>query len=628
MILQQVVQLPAQGDDPPGQPVLVAPADQSTGNPTGITLSVIVSDPDADLLSVTFYGRKKPDSTDDFTLVGLPDTQYYTGELNGGSADIFYSQTQWIVENREEKNIVYVVQAGDCAENGDLVEAEWKRADTAMKKIEDPLTTLLADGIPYAVAVGNHDQTPLGNPNGTTDLFNAYFGAARFAGREYYGGHYGTNNDNSFQLFHAGGMDFLVITIEYDPGANAAVLNWADSLLIAHADRRAIIVSHYLIGPGNPGNFGAQGQAIYNQVKDNPNVFLMLGAHYPGEGRRTDHFNGDTMHTLLADYQARTNGGNGWLRLMQFSPANNSISVQTYSPWLDQWEQDADSEFDLPYNMNDAALDSIGSVGNVVSESIVEIPWTNLDPNTTYEWFVEVSDGLGTLTGPRWSFSTGDHQLDVKVFLEGPFFVDNMVTDLGTSIPNDQPYDMPPWNYNGTENVSDFPPDVVDWVLVELRDAPDSLAAGMNSRIFRTAALLKENGDIVSTDGVSLPGFPESINKELFVVIWHRNHLPVLSASPLFNSGGIFQYNFTQDAGAAFGGAEGYSILPGNRWGMTAGDGNADGMINDADQTGWNADAGYSGYLLFDLNLDRQSDNRDKNERWLNNLGKTSMVPD
>lgn len=43
----------------------------------------------------------------------------------------------------------------------------------------------------------------------------------------------------------------------------------------------------------------------------------------------------NTVHTLLADYQARTNGGNGWLRILEFVPPENKINVKTYSPWLD-----------------------------------------------------------------------------------------------------------------------------------------------------------------------------------------------------------------------------------------------------------------------------------------------------
>ena len=77
----------------------------------------------------------------------------------------------------------------------------------------------------------------------------------------------------------------------------------------------------------------------------------MLAGHRHGEGRRTDIFNGNTVHTLLSDYQGRANGGDGWLRILEFSPANNQIRVRTYSPSLNQFETDADSEFTLSYDM-------------------------------------------------------------------------------------------------------------------------------------------------------------------------------------------------------------------------------------------------------------------------------------
>ncbi len=620
--------LNAQPGAPPEQPLLVHPVDQSAGNPTGVTLSVEVNDPDPGSLSVTFFGRKQPTPDDDFTVIDLPDTQYYTGVLNGGSPEMFYSQTQWIVDHRQQENIVYVVQNGDCVEHGDDIEDEWKRADTAMQTIEDPVTTLLDDGIPYAVAVGNHDQTPWGDPNGTTALFNTYFGVSRFAGRDYYGGHFGTDNNNSFQFFSAGSMDFLVIILEYDPGADPMVLQWVDSLLTAHPERRAILVSHYLIAPGNPGNFGTQGQAIYNKVKDNDNVILMLGAHFPGEGRRSDTFNGHVIHTLLADYQMRTNGGNGWMRLLRFSPVSNTISVRTYSPWLDAWEEDDDSQFDLPLNMDDAGLVNLGTMQNVVPGSTVDLSWGDLDPWTTYEWFVMVSDGTDTIIGPRWSFSTGDHQLALKVLLEGPYADGMLDTGLENAIPLIQPYNTPPWNYPGSENITTIPTGMADWVLVELRDAPNAPSADSMTRIFRMAGILKNNGEVVATDGISPLPFPVRINQQLFAVIRHRNHLAVLSATPLNNVNGVFQYDFTAEGSATYGGEAGCSLLPGNLWGMTAGDVNSDGTIDTMDLTGWTNSAGFSGYLLNDLNLDQQTDNRDKNSNWLHNLGKSSQVPE
>ena len=68
----------------------------------------------------------------------------------------------------------------------------------------------------------------------------------------------------------------------------------------------------------------------------------------------TDTFNGHTIHTVLSDFQGRTNGGSGFLRMLEFSPSNNVIHVRTYSPWLDQVEIDADSQFDIPYGMTSA----------------------------------------------------------------------------------------------------------------------------------------------------------------------------------------------------------------------------------------------------------------------------------
>jgi hypothetical protein len=397
----------------PNAPVLIAPANGGTDVPTSPSLGVSVADADGGNLTVTYYGRSKSTTTSgpDFTLIALPDTQFYVSSLNGGTPAIFDAQTQWIVNNKSARNIVFVTQLGDCVQNGDNGgnPIEWTHADNAMSRLEDPLTTFLAQGLPFGIAVGNHDQSPTGDPNGTTTFYNQYFGASRFTGRNYYGGHYGSNNDNHYELFSQSGLDFIVVHFEYDPAANPAVLAWANGLLQTYSDRRAIVVSHFIINAGNPGTFGAQGQAIYNALKGNPNLFLMLSGHVsPPEGQRQDTFNGHTVTTLMSDYQSRTNGGNGWLRIMEFSPANNQIRVQTYSPTLNQFETDADSQFTLNYDMQGTttAFEVIGTNANVPSGSSTSATWANLAANTAYEWYVTVSDGVTTTTGPTWSFTT------------------------------------------------------------------------------------------------------------------------------------------------------------------------------------------------------------------------------
>ena len=103
-----------------------------------------------------------------------------------------------------------------------------------------------------------------------------------------------------------------------------------------------------MIGAGDPADFSTQGQAIYDELKDNPNLFLLLGGHKVGEGRM--------VYSLLSDYQARNRGGDGWLRIMRFSPARNEITVQTFSPFLDEgrgsFETDESSQFVLSYDMS------------------------------------------------------------------------------------------------------------------------------------------------------------------------------------------------------------------------------------------------------------------------------------
>ncbi len=278
-----------------------------------------------------------------FTIIAMPDTQHYCDD--GPTAELIFSaQTQWIVDNKASKNIVFVTGLGDIVQDANN-EDHWDLADEAYSLIEDPVTTSLTDGIPYGLVVGNHDQWPKRTTGATTE-FNTHFGVSRFSSRGYYGGGYpATKNDNSYQLFSAGpGLDFIIIHIEFDESDPPSqhqldVLDWADGLLTTYSDRRAIISSHFLIENGNQANGGAdwgdQGGEIFDALKDHENLFLMLGGHIATEGEREDvGTNGNPIYTLLSDYQNQVNGGNGWLRILEFSPGTNEITVSTFSPTI------------------------------------------------------------------------------------------------------------------------------------------------------------------------------------------------------------------------------------------------------------------------------------------------------
>ncbi|MDD5700909.1 MAG: metallophosphoesterase, partial [Dehalococcoidales bacterium] len=312
----------------PDQPSPVYPADGSNDISVMPTLTVNVSDPDPDdLLDVTFYGREVGTTAPgpDFTLVAIPDTQMAAENYPA----VFDSQMQWIADNKDDLNIVFATSLGDIVNRADD-ETQWNTADAAYSKLEEEPEEGEADRrVPYSVAPGNHDL-PLA-PLWTTTLYPDYFGPERFAGKSWQGweGSFEDNNYDNYSLFSASGMDFIIVNLRYQAGTD--VLNWADTVLKANSSRRAIVVQHDILNV----NDSWSNQATFNALKDNANLFLMLCGHNHASGdgaayRAEQGDNGQTIHIMLADYQDFPNGGNGYLRLLRFSPADNTIYATTY----------------------------------------------------------------------------------------------------------------------------------------------------------------------------------------------------------------------------------------------------------------------------------------------------------
>jgi|GEM_PF-5276240 len=261
---------------------------------------------------------------------------------------------------------------------------------------------------------------------------------------------------------------------------------------------------------------------------------------------------------------------------------------------------------------------------------------TGLTPQSYYDFYVQSictplmqSNWVGP--GP---FSTFPKHLDVKAWLEGPFDAGtgSMHTDLSNDglLPLSQPFQGSPWNYAGLEQVDAIPAGVVDWVLIEWRDAPSASTATSATTLGKRAAFLLNDGSMVDTSGTGLVmiGNP-LLAGNLFVVMHHRNHLSVMSSGPVLLAGEIYAWDFTPAAAQAFGGTLAQKQLAPGQWGMVAGDGDANGEVNNSDKLDvWKPQAGANGYKAGDFDLNGEVNNIDKIDKWKPNSGRSSQVPD
>lgn len=480
----------------PDLPVLVSPPDGALGVSTSPTLEVTVSDPDGDSLDVTFYGRGS--AGEEFTIIVLPDTQYYSQSY----PQIFTAQTQWIVDNVAARNIVFVTHEGDLVQTWNNT-TQWARANTSM--------SLLDGVVPYGVSPGNHDLP--------TTYYNQYFPYTRYEDEPWYGGHRGTTNDTNYELFSAGGSDYIVLQLEFWP--SSAVIAWADSVLKTHADRKAIITTHGFLGEDGSRNVHVMGSTQYiwdDLVVPNDNVYFVLCGHVHGEYARTDVVNGREVHQLLADYQDGPNGGNGLLRIMRFVPAEDKVYVQTYSPWLDQYETDSDSEFTLNFPMSGYSL--IGADEAVASGGNASVVWTGLSANTLHEWYVEVTDPTNrTQVGPIWTFATtsGDTTPPTISDVDAVYITDNSarivwttdepsdsVVDYGTSTDyGEAAVDLPLVTSHSVE-LTGLAPETTYHYRVSSKDSAENVAYTDDS-VFTTLPVIVMGPSIPSPPGTPVP---------------------------------------------------------------------------------------------------------------------------
>ncbi|MDQ0232157.1 lamin tail domain-containing protein [Metabacillus malikii] len=361
-----------------------------------------------------------PSSPDeyDYTFVWMSDTQYYSESY----PYIFEKQTNWIAEMQEEMKIKYVFHTGDLVDESDKVE-QWQYADKYMAVLDE-------HQIPYGVLAGNHDVDQLSNDY--TEYYK-WFGEDRFKDKDYYGESY-KNNRGHYDLISANGNDFIMVYMGW--GVEAEDLEWLNKVLSEYPDRKAILNFHeYLLVSGNRSPIG---ETIYTEVVEkNPNVMAVLSGHYHDSetlvSKIDDNGDGEAdrkVYQMLGDYQGGPEGGQGYMKLLHFDQDNNRIIVNTYSPYLDDYnfydpeefpgKDEMIIDFDLQIDEKQVATDyftvnvktdeKIGNQENIQSGDTAEVTWKGLTENETYSWYAVAKDNYtGSSQSAIWSFVKGEN---------------------------------------------------------------------------------------------------------------------------------------------------------------------------------------------------------------------------
>ena len=217
------------------------------------------------------------------------------------------------------------------------------------------------------------------------------------------------------------------------------------------------------------------------------------------------------------------------------------------------------------------------------------------------------------------------HKLALKFFLEGPYKNGKMETNLRmlNLLPKMQPYNKSPWNYNGPEYTDSLPSDAVDWVLVELRSGIQD-----STTKYRRTAFVRDDGSLLDPDGNAYLTITNLQSGNYYVVVKHRNHIPVMSSVPVnLITDSLTYYDFSSSLNKAYGDAP-EADLGENIFGIFSGDANGSGGINNDDYKDfWKPENGTMGYKAGDFDLNGGVNISDKNLYWKINNGKVTQVP-
>jgi hypothetical protein len=308
------------------------------------------------------YQKPALTNTGSWSMIMLPDPQCYVKFSR--NQPIFELMTAWVQENIDSLRIGAVVCTGDLVEQNEMPvsdgingnqdsRSQWKAVSGAFDRLDGR--------VPYMVAAGNHDYG-YKNVSFRRSNLNEYFPPEKNKLNQKTLKEVGVNAEGYPTLENAGyeiispkGKKFLILSIEFAP--RDTILNWAAKVIAKpiYKNHIVILLTHSYLAANNKrivsenyqvdGNFG---EAIWKKlVAPSSNIQLVLSGHIcePDDikahiGFRTDkNAAGKTVNQMAFNAQAlgggwHGNGGDGWLRILEFMPDDRTVKVKTFSPFF------------------------------------------------------------------------------------------------------------------------------------------------------------------------------------------------------------------------------------------------------------------------------------------------------
>ena len=327
------------------------------------------------------------DDAGSFSMILLGDPQSYIKfDFN---QPLFEFMTAWCAAQKDKLNVKTVLCTGDLVEQNDIVISnggnlyggqecgnqpstlQWKSVSRAFERLDNVY--------PYIVVTGNHDYGYDASETRQTQ-FGKYFDVSRNNlqwGRHLISAFPNAEGKASLENAAYGFADkiwgkIIVIALEFSP--RDEVLEWAKKLCSnkEHADARIIVLTHAILNTKGEiitkDKYKAaknSGKEIFDKFMSQcPNVKLAICGHAGNEKtmasfRTEKRSDGGNLPIMMFNSQAISgwngNGGDCWLRILEFKPDGKTVSVKTYSPLFAAsqktqhlaWEESPEHKFDI-----------------------------------------------------------------------------------------------------------------------------------------------------------------------------------------------------------------------------------------------------------------------------------------